>query len=309
MVDPVTNNLEGRPAIFGEVLFDTFPDGTCVLGGAPFNVAWHLQGFGLRPLLISRIGQDKAGQSVVERMREWGMDDAGIQQDELHPTGQVQVILHQHQPTFSILPDQAYDFIDAEQALRLFRDAPFCMLYHGSLITRSSIAASTLGRLGRLSLPLFFDVNLRPPWWEIKFLREQLRAACWVKMNDGELVQLASGEGEDDNSLEEKAQGMFTEFQLRSLIITCGASGEFLITENGKFTPSPPPAMRNLVDTVGAGDAFSAVMMLASMRNWSWPQAMQRAREFARQICGLRGATSAGPDIYHHYRKKWGIGA
>ena len=36
-----------RAIIFGEVLFDTFPDGTAVLGGAPFNVAWHLQGFGL----------------------------------------------------------------------------------------------------------------------------------------------------------------------------------------------------------------------------------------------------------------------
>ena len=77
----------GRPILIGEVLFDCFPDGSRVLGGAPFNVAWHLQAFGLDPLLISRVGADQAGDEVLAAMESWGMDRTGVQRDEELPTG------------------------------------------------------------------------------------------------------------------------------------------------------------------------------------------------------------------------------
>ena len=41
--------MANKRCVFGEVLFDVFPDGKQVLGGAPFNVAWHLQAFGIAP--------------------------------------------------------------------------------------------------------------------------------------------------------------------------------------------------------------------------------------------------------------------
>ena len=79
--------------IFGEVLFDHFPDGRRVLGGAPFNVAWHLQAFGLRPLVITRVGADDDGAQVLQAMEAWGMDTTGVQVDEVNPTGSVRVEL------------------------------------------------------------------------------------------------------------------------------------------------------------------------------------------------------------------------
>ncbi len=48
--------------VFGEVLFDCFPNGKQVLGGAPFNVAWHLQALGDDPTFISQIGDDTLGK-------------------------------------------------------------------------------------------------------------------------------------------------------------------------------------------------------------------------------------------------------
>ncbi len=72
-----------RPIIFGEVLYDTFPDDAAVLGGAPFNVAWHLQGFGLQPLFISRVGTDELGAQVIADMQAWGMDLRGVQRDSI----------------------------------------------------------------------------------------------------------------------------------------------------------------------------------------------------------------------------------
>jgi fructokinase len=85
------NGARGRPVVVGEVLFDVFPDDDRILGGAPFNVAWHLQAFGLDPLLITRIGDDADGTAVVDAMSSWGMDLSGVQTDAGAPTGEVRV--------------------------------------------------------------------------------------------------------------------------------------------------------------------------------------------------------------------------
>lgn len=82
--------MSSQPCIFGEVLFDQFPDGRRVLGGAPFNVAWHLQAFGEAPIFISRVGRDEDGASILGGMQKWGMDVVGMQMDEKLPTGRVQ---------------------------------------------------------------------------------------------------------------------------------------------------------------------------------------------------------------------------
>lgn len=73
--------LKGNPVIIGEVLFDVFPQGESVLGGAPFNVAWHLQGLGLKPMMISAVGDDHHGEQVIQKMEHWGMDVQGMQLD------------------------------------------------------------------------------------------------------------------------------------------------------------------------------------------------------------------------------------
>ncbi len=115
-----------RPLIFGEVLFDVMPDGTRVLGGAPFNVAWHLEAFGLRPLMITRVGVDESGDEVLTAMASWGMDTSGVQRDDTYPTGRVEVDLDDGEPTFHILPDQAYDHLDCGLATSgLVRPYPF----------------------------------------------------------------------------------------------------------------------------------------------------------------------------------------
>ena len=72
------NKKRNRPIIFGEVLFDCFPDGSRVLGGAPFNVAWHLQAFGAEPLFVSRVGNDPMGRKIRDAMLQWGMDTSGL---------------------------------------------------------------------------------------------------------------------------------------------------------------------------------------------------------------------------------------
>ena len=173
--------------IFGEVLFDCFEDGNTVLGGAPFNVAWHLQAFGCAPLFVSRIGDDELGEKIRQSMQTWGMDTSGLQRDSTHPTGTVQVKLIDDEPHYEIVPNRAWDFIDA----RAIPDVSPGLIYHGSLALRSPRSAGALQTLKDTSAAtVFMDINLRPPWWEKVQLEKLVADAAWVKLNEHELRAL-----------------------------------------------------------------------------------------------------------------------
>jgi fructokinase len=291
----------GRPIVFGEVLFDHFPDRRSVLGGAPFNVAWHLQGFGAQPLFVSRIGDDSEGRIVGGRMTEWGMDLAGLQTDPTCPTGAVEVTFDHGDPSFNIIPDQAYDHIDTEQAVAAVHEVTPALLYHGSLIARAPESAAALGSLrADPHLPVFVDVNLRPPWWTSANVTDALSRASWAKLNHDELTTLAGGG--DPAAID--PQAFLHRYTLRALIVTRGAQGATVVTDAGVSHGEPVP-VPDLVDTVGAGDAFSAVMIMGLLKDWPLPTALRRALAFASAICGIRGATSADRTLYDRHLRAW----
>jgi len=295
-----------RPIIFGEVLYDCFEDGSSVLGGAPFNVAWHLQGFGLAPLFISRIGSDPLGDRVLEAMQSWGMSTEGIQRDADHPTGTVRITLHAGQPTFEILADQAYDHIQTAPIDDLLALYPGQLLYHGSLIARSDPSATALAHLrGSSGLPTFVDINLRAPWWRHDRLDQHLRGSRWVKLNHEELAAIAPTPP-DGASLAATAEALRRRYRIEQLIVTRGAEGAMLVSDEDVVEGRPRPVER-LVDTVGAGDAFSAVVILGLARGWQLRQILTRALEFAATVCGVRGATPSRRELYQSYLEQWEV--
>lgn len=301
------NSIEGRPIILGEVLFDRFPGGQTVLGGAPFNVAWHLKGFGADPLFIGRVGEDEAGEKVREAMRNWGMDGAGLQRDADHPTGVVRIGIDDGQPTFDIMPDQAYDHIDATAAGSLAAAiGGGGLLYHGTLALRTPAMRGVVeGLLAEASsvnaaLPIFVDVNLRAPWWNGSELLPVLRRARWVKVNDEELAIIAGLLDCRAGDVVETARRVQAACDVHLLIVTRGARGAIALDESGRVssvTPDEGPE-GGIADTVGAGDAFSAVIIMGLLENRSLPTMMQEAQGFAGRVCRLRGATTTDPDFY-----------
>lgn len=290
------------PVVFGEVLFDCFENGEAVLGGAPFNIAWHLRGFGLQPLFISRVGDDARGRRVLQAMTEWGLDTKGVQVDGEHPTGTVRVALKQGQPSFDILPDQAYDYIDRN----LVRDAlgarRHSLLYHGSLIARQAVSAAALDWIRRdRGIPIFVDINLRSPWWTPSLLPGYLQNSRWVKLNDAEL-RLIDDTGNSDVEL--AATALRGRYGLDLLILTLGADGALFLTKN-TYLRGRPGTVSRLVDTVGAGDAFSAVVILGLLLNWRKEIILQRAIEFAASVCSIRGATIRDNGFYALHLNNW----
>lgn len=289
--------MNGRPCIFGEVLFDHFPDGRRVLGGAPFNVAWHLQAFGESPLLVSRVGDDVDGEAVAGAMDDWRMDRSGLQVDPQLPTGRVTVSIEDGEPAYDIVHPSAWDAIEPRAP-----DAACSLLYHGTLALRDDRSRRAWRQL-RGSRPgtVFVDVNLRPPWWRRDAVLRAIAGAHWVKLNRHELDELEPDGGPADR----RARSFLARHELSGLVLTDGAQGAAILTADGGHCQARPDAQTSVVDTVGAGDALAAVVILGLLRRWPLGAALERAQSFASAIVGRRGATVRDPDLYADYLSRW----
>jgi fructokinase len=294
--------------IFGEVLFDVFENGNEVLGGAPFNVAWHLQGFGIKPVLISRIGTDDRGRKILEAMKKWGMLTRYIQIDSHFATGIVTVDVKHNEPHFRIHSEMAYDFIAPDLIDEALFQSQSCVLYHGTLALRSVSSYQALQELKRKSTSkTFYDVNLRDPWWEKDLLLKQLNEATWVKCNEDELTSIGDLLEITTTDLNELAIKLLQKFDLNTIIITRGAKGAIAFSISGEKSTAPPCEVEPLVDTVGAGDAFTAVSILGFLEGWNLENILVRANDFAAQICKIQGATLNDPLLYENYKNKWDL--
>lgn len=292
-----------QTVIYGEVLYDCFPDGQRVLGGAPFNVAWHCQAFGMKPLLISRVGDDPSGQNIRQAMADWGMTTAGLQHDSQHPSGVVEVGFDAGEPSYSIVENSAWDFIEKTSLPELQNNS---LLYHGSLALRSTASSTTLDYIKqKINASIFVDINLRSPWWELPQIKQMIADAQWLKLNQHELVQiqpdLTEAVVEDDDALIKLLQ----HYQLELLIVTRGEQGVVACDKQGTVSRIMPETLGKVADTVGAGDAFSSVMLLGQYLQWPLPIRLQRALQFASAVVGLQGATSRDSGFYQPFIEAW----
>jgi fructokinase len=285
--------------IFGEVLFDCFPDDNIILGGAPFNVAWHLQAFGLSPLFISRIGDDSYGVTIRETMENWGMDLRGLQLDLEHPTGTVQINFINNEPHYEIVENSAYDFIKFSSLPSLPKDS---ILYHGTLALRSQACVETLQKIKtNISPSIFLDVNLRTPWWNLKTIELLLKEISWLKLNEEELSLIVPQE----SNTETRINYLLSTFPLNNITLTQGKAGAISFQTNGNQEQIIPSKTTEVVDTVGAGDAFSSILILGIIKGWSIAKTLVRAQEFASAIVGIRGATIQDKSFYEYFLERW----
>jgi len=292
-------NAEAVPIIFGEVLFDRFPDGSTVLGGAPFNVAWHLQALGRSPVFISRVGNDPLGQHIRTAMETWGMTTSGLQLDSAHPTGTVEVSFRDGEPAFDIVADRAYDFIDGDCLPPL---PAASLIYHGSLALRNPQSQQALERLfDSCDAPGFVDVNLRPPWWSESLLQSILDKARWAKLNENELQILAPGNA----SIAKGAATLLRRHDMEMLLVTQGEKGAAAYGRDGLMAEIKPDSKSEVVDSVGAGDAFSSILILGLLLDWPLQKTLSRAQSFASAIVGVRGATVSDPAFYAPFIEHW----
>ncbi len=301
-------------AVYGEALVDDFSTEQ-VVGGAPFNVARHLAAFMAPQLMITRIGNDKPGAAVRAEFERFAMSEAGLQLDAIEETGRVLVERGARGHRFTILPNQAYDFIEREAAQAAMEAADPGIFYFGTLAQRNERSRATLNALVETTGALrYLDLNLRDGQVDERIVTRSLQAANIAKVNEEELQAMFGWyfqiKPEDPALAAEEVhascQALLQMFSLDALIVTLGhrgsvyfgADGQVLITRD---TPAPP----FVIDTVGAGDAFSAIFLLGKMRGWPLTLSLARANEFAGAICAIPGAVPRDLGFYDQWMKKW----
>lgn len=315
---PETRNAHGV-LLFGEVLMDCFPDRE-VPGGAPFNVACHLHGLGhdagVDSVLVTRIGKDRRGQRLLEAMLAAGLQVGGVQQDCLHPTGEVRVDPGgaARGPQFEITPDQAWDFIHAGMTRLVGLSVRPQWLYFGTLaqravarpVTRPAVHPALRSLFQTTQARGFLDINLRDPWVRKDVLRWSLAEADVVKMNAEELQRVSHMMGLGRTSHGVLGKRLLHAFGIRQLLVTEGEEGAWLLQDDGTYHHTAPSApLDGLVDSVGAGDGFAAVFLLGLVLGWPAEQTLARAHRFAGAICRLRGAVPESAGFYRPFVEEW----
>lgn len=269
---------------FGEVLWDAFGDEKKA-GGAPMNVALHLAKQGANVQLASSVGEDDAGFELGDFLKHNGLYSNFIQQDEDLPTCEVSVHLDENQQATYVIPyPVSWDNIQAEGALKKAAADADAIIF-GSLACRAEVTRNTLLNLLEQTRALkIFDVNLRAPHYTLDTIATLAAHADVVKMNDEEIALLVPGSGDLKGKMDEFRKT----YHLKTICVTRGANGA-IVWHDYQFYEHPGyPA--NVVDTVGAGDAFLATFVNWLLKNQPIAAVLDKACVVGAYVAGKRGA-------------------
>jgi fructokinase len=274
--------------VFGEVLFDIF-GGEKKLGGAPFNVAYNLQMQGLNPQLISRVGTDGLGAEILAFMNKSGMSTSLVKTDSSYDTGRVIVKLTNGEPEYDIRRHAAYDRITCDA------DTSDAFIYYGTLAARETESKKTLlNILNSKNIKTFYDVNLRSGNWTHDLVSELAHYANCIKLNLDELNLLTA---ECSGGTAEKCRYLIDKYGIAEVYVTCGADGA-LFSDGSRVTASRRFIVEDMHDTVGAGDAFSSVIIKGLINGADREQSLNMASMYAAKICSIQGALTKDKKFY-----------
>jgi fructokinase len=280
-----------RPLVgLGEVLWDLFPAGR-QLGGAPFNFTFHCHQLGHPAVMVSRVGADARGQAIRAEVTKRGLSDAWIQTDLHHLTGTVTVVLDdQGQPVYTITPDVAYDFLTWDDALHgLFSKARavcFGTLAQRHPVSRQTIQQSLHHAVAQGAL-VVCDINLRQHFFSREIIEESLRLSRWAKLNEDELTVLRDMLGVTGKGPTELMSDLRHRYELELVALTRGGQGCLVQTEADEVDLPGVPV--RVVDTVGAGDAFTAGLLAATVEGQSVTEAARFANCLAACVASKPG--------------------
>jgi len=273
----------------GELLWDILPDGR-KLGGSPMNVAYHCQAAGIKSAVVSAIGSDQLGSEILEQVLKKDITTNLIQICDYRPTGTVSVLLNQGIPDFTIHQDVAWDEIQWNNTLKKLAKSIDAAAF-GSLSQRNSISRQTIQKFLKSMKPesmRVFDINLRQQFHSKDVLKKTLELSNILKINDEELPVLANYLN-ITGTIKEQLHTLIESFSLKLIAYTMGASGSWLITKDS-YSEMKAPKVK-IADTVGAGDAFTGVLIAGLLKAKPLQIIHQEASDIAGWVCSQEGGT------------------
>ncbi|MBU1247086.1 MAG: carbohydrate kinase [Proteobacteria bacterium] len=266
------------------------------LGGAPANFTFQVNELGGSGLLVSRVGDDDLGREALALLDARGVDTAHVAVDPRHPSGTVLAELDpEGKATYRFPSDVAWDFMEASPALAALASQVDCVCF-GSLAQRSAISSAAVQAFVQATPPealRIFDVNLRGDMYSRQVIEASLGLATALKLSDEELPVLARMfglEGEEGTVL----RALLTAHDLDLVAYTCGGAGSLLLTRDQEHRQ---PAMKvQVVDTIGAGDAFTSALALGLLAGHDLTAINHHASAVAAAVCSMSGGMPPLPD-------------
>lgn len=275
----------------GEVLWDLFPEGPR-FGGAPANFACHAALLGASVSMLSSVGTDARGAKALAILKDFGIDTALVRSVSNASTGTVGVTVDAAgKPSFEIHADSAWDDI-AWEGEPLPSIPALDAVYFGTLGQRGprSRAAirSVLREAKSLGALRILDINLRAPFYDHALLRDSIALASVLKLSDEELPEVAAACAIPlEASPEATLQTLHSRFDLDCVAMTRGEDGALMVSRAG--TTVQPGIPTRVVDTVGAGDAFAAALVVGLLRGQPDAESLRFACTTASAACTHAG--------------------
>ena len=252
--------------VFGETLIDEYP-GDRVPAGAPLHIAAHLAVLGWRAMLVTRVGYDPDGKTIVATAASHGVDTSLVELDPDLPTGVTVIEVDGPDHRFQVLHPAAWDAVVGPDPV-----PPHDALIFGTLPLRDARGASALWRLMAASTGLIvLDANLRHPWVDLHEVRRLIARVGLLKMNHDEAAALGDLPSGPD-----------------WVCVTNGSDGAGLRHRDGREWRVPGIPAR-IVDAVGAGDAFLAALVDGLIRDDDPLEILIRANQLAAASVTRRG--------------------
>ena len=276
----------------GEILWDMLPAGK-QLGGAPMNFAYHAKQLGGEAYMVSAIGNDKLGAEILKKLKEVSLNKKFVQIKREFPTGTVDVKIDEHgKPEYVIHENVAWDFIEWNDEIAALTEKTDAVCF-GSLAQRSEVSRTTILKfiknVGEKCIKLF-DINLRQNFYSKEIIEKSLAYASILKLNDEELpvvAQMFGFSGDEKKIISDIIQ----KFNLELVALTRGANGSLLVSKN-ELSELPGKKVE-IVDTVGAGDSFSAAVVCGLLEEKSLDEINKTANELAAKVCTQKGGTGS----------------
>ena len=256
----------------GELLWDLLPDGPR-LGGAPANFTVMAGRLGSHAAILSRIGRDELGRHAIDRLDPMPVDTSCLQIDPLHETGRVTVSFSGGQPAYTIHQPAAWNFMELSNEWVALAERASAICF-GSLAQQTAESRQTIQTLVAQtsdSCIRVFDVNLRAPFFSGEVIQESLELASVLKMNDEEVPQVLSllglppQEEHETDRLHVAADHLLEEFPTLDLVVVTRGSHGSLLVRREQWSEHPGFRVQ-VVDPVGAGDAFTAAITYYMLR-------------------------------------------
>lgn len=283
----------------GEILWDILPNNK-KLGGAPANFAYHVSQMGLNGCVVSAVGNDALGDEIIKDLKQ--RDLKCIIQRDNSPTGTVSVSVNESGiPQYVIHKNAAWDNIHYSQDINELAKHTKAVCF-GTLAQRSTISRNTISNfianIPEQNFPLIiFDINIRQKFYTSEIIRNSLNLCNILKINDEELnivVDLLKLPKLPDVTT--LCNRIIDEYNLNILILTCGINGSYIFTNSGSSFLETPKV--NVIDTVGAGDAFTAAFVASLMKGYTIQIAHKVAVSVSAYVCTQKGAMPVLPNEY-----------